>query len=981
MRPPSSTMRRSDPSAHAPTPGPQPPRSRHHLQQQQQQQQPASASRSPTHGRTTSSSHASSSGIVSGNQALPSSPGSSQDNAIILSPDASPSPGHAGVPSSFADGSDVVVLPEGPATKDYHEQKQNVQQASSATTQNSGQRESFAAPQQLHQSSSNGAAAEATHHSPRPITEVSKGAGRSGTHNAGLLLNHARAATPPVSGVSEASRSPTSANQPFAASSKSKSPLGEAGLSSRTCATAASQHTDQTTLEAARSLSLSPRLSQSVQGMRSSLQRPSSMPAPSTSGSPFWTAAHDRLLTSAVQRWGLAFDAVQMEFNTSSNDTRSLKALKIRWRTLVLFSNHTPQLEAAMRVAAGKRPDGPVPWTKAELEIVRQGLAKGKSSSDIYDEYMRIFPVSTRSKAAVQGKASSLRKAESESGEGEDEQGGGDGEGFSQGGESHNDAEDAEMAGESSLAAARSPSPSTGQQQKQGPAASRAPAHDEDLIPDDEDEAFETESLMAVEDPQHESQAVEEAQLENQAVESQQQEDDPAEDQQSDDLRGAGEGSPSLLMLSMDPPPHAPTPSLQPQQQQGDHAPSRGLAHGQAGTSATTNLAPSQLAQPRLDLPPEAAIDFPPNDMPSLPHDPASGQGSDSLLPTTYTGALLWSEAQDDLLAAAVERHGLAFEEVQRTFLSSGGYDRTIDSLRYRWRGIANRPKPKANIAAAIEAAAAYERPQRPLPHNAWTAAEVDLLRQGMQQKKRMAELIDDYAATFPTSKRSRRAVEARVWHLRSEGLDVVDGDAVEGGGLSLEEEGMGHGLQFLSAMGAQSRFGGQSYDAEVDEGEAFGADSVTADSDQQLAAHASPSPFGFARTENNQQPLESRPSPCYLNVRISYEPNGVRLDGVFPGLEILVLSPDKVRLVVGDPTSQIPAAKFSSIEEQPAFHLRVEPDEGVRGLIVPQGTTMNVTLVPGADDGQWGRGGSGKKAVQTRVVGPCSWTVTLVMY
>lgn len=973
-------MRRSDLSPHAPTPAPQSPQ-RHH-RHHQQQQETAAASRSPTRGRTTSSCHASSSGIVSGNQTLPSSPGSSQDNAIILSPDASPSPGHAGVPSSIEDGSDVVVLPEGAGATDYHEQEQNVQKASSATTQNSGQTETFAAPQQLHRASSNGAAAEATNHSPLPITEASQASGHSGTDSADLLFDHAHTSMPTVSGVSEVSRSSTSANQPFTASSKTKSPSAEACPPSRLSTTAASHHADQTTPNAARSSSFSPRLSQSVQGISYNERSTSSMPAPSTSASPFWTPAHDRVLTAAIQRWGLAFDAVQAEFNTSSTDKRSLKALKIRWRTLVLFSDPTPQLEAAMRVAAGKRPDGPVPWTKAELEIVRQGLAAGKSSSDIYDEYMRQFPVSTRSKAAVQGKASSLRKAESESGEGEDQQGDGDVQGFSQEGEGHDAAEDAEMAGESSLAAPRGPSPSTAQQQKQGPVASRAPAHDEDLIPDDEDEAFETESLMAVEEAQPESQAAEEAQAESQAAEDRQQEDNPAEDQQSNDLRGAGEASPSPLMLSMDPPPHAPTPSLQQQQQQASHAPSRSPVLGQGGTPATFGLSPSQLAQPRLDTPPEAAIDSPLNGMPSLSHDPASGQDSNSLLPTTYTGALLWNEAQDDLLVAAVERHGLAFEQVQQTFLSSGGYDRTIDSLRYRWRCIANRPQPKANVAAAIEAAAAYQRPQRPLPHNAWTAAEVDVLRQGMQQKKRMADLVDDYAATFPTSKRSRRAVEARVCHLRSEGLDVVDGDGVEGGGLSQEEEGMGHGQQSpLSAIGTQSRFRGQRYEADVDEDEAFGTDSAMADSDQQLAARAFPSPFGFAPTESNQQLLESRPSPCYLNVRISYEPNGVRVDGVFPGLEILVYSPDKVRLVVGDPMSQVPAAKFSSTDEQPAFHLRVEHDGGVRGLIVPQGTTMNVSLVSGADDGQWGRGGSGKKAVLTRVVGPCAWTASLVMY
>ena len=118
------------------------------------------------------------------------------------------------------------------------------------------------------------------------------------------------------------------------------------------------------------------------------------------------------------------------------------------------------------------------------------------------------------------------------------------------------------------------------------------------------------------------------------------------------------------------------------------------------------------------------------------------------------------------LLAAAIQRHGLAWDKVKQSYQDSSGCERTTAALQQQWRCIARRHKPKGVIAAAIKVADAY---QRPLRRGMWTPAEVDVLRQGMAQTKRVREICDDYEDKFPTSKRSRRAVQAKIEQMRAD--------------------------------------------------------------------------------------------------------------------------------------------------------------------------------------------------------------------
>lgn len=443
----------------------------------------------------------------------------------------------------------------------------------------------------------------------------------------------------------------------------------------------------------------------------------------------------------------------------------------------------------------------------------------------------------------------------------------------------------------------------------------------------------------------------------------------------------------------------------------------------------------------------------------------------------TLAGARLWTPDQERLLAAAIQRHGLEWDKVKHCYQDSAGYERTIAALQQQWRCISRRPKPKGVVAAAIKVADAY---QRPLRRGMWTLAEVDVLRQGMGQKKRIREICDDYEDKFPKSKRSRRAVQAKIEQMRADDKVEANTHATLRSHISVHTHHPStrasypghersaspplrpHGRQPDYAAGmfsnnphawsqhdvdlllatvpryytgtiqwqkvtarfnlssdkkrsdralaarwhalgytnedaqrlAEGRGGRaikseqprltskvqrrhqarvQTYEEEPDNGGVFS----TAEVSHQGVKQDGHAPFHLPST-SRPQPLPTSTSLMLspLNVKITYEPEGIRLEGVFPGLEIMVFSPTCVKITTtGQDTA--PGANQSFEEIYPAFHLKCVELGGVQAVVVPPGTTMSATLVR-APAKTFAAGVRHEMSMQTSVRGPDDFLVLI---
>lgn len=106
------------------------------------------------------------------------------------------------------------------------------------------------------------------------------------------------------------------------------------------------------------------------------------------------------------------------------------------------------------------------------------------------------------------------------------------------------------------------------------------------------------------------------------------------------------------------------------------------------------------------------------------------------------------------------------------------------------------------------------------------------------------------------------------------------------------------------------------------------------------------------------------------LSLSVNYEPNGVRISNVIPGLEVLVFSRKSVKLSLSDPTSSFTTSPSSSFEEQPAFHLKVLSDGSVQAVRSPLGASLGAGLARKED------GGVGTMA---RCVGVDGFSVSLI--
>lgn len=130
-----------------------------------------------------------------------------------------------------------------------------------------------------------------------------------------------------------------------------------------------------------------------------------------------------------------------------------------------------------------------------------------------------------------------------------------------------------------------------------------------------------------------------------------------------------------------------------------------------------------------------------------------------------------------------------------------------------------------------------------------------------------------------------------------------------------------------------------------------------------------------FAPPITADQRLQAPSIDLDLAVGISYEENGVRIDGCVPGLEIRVFSTTCVKISGPGHT----AGK----SEQPAFHLRVVDGGGAVGVRLPHGTTQSIRLVPRGSEAGFAveaAGGAARgMAVQTSYVSAEGFNIVLI--
>lgn len=227
-----------------------------------------------------------------------------------------------------------------------------------------------------------------------------------------LFETHARAVipqspAPPRSGTGEAPLSPARslAQRPQAHCSNSGSP------------TASQSH--QAASEApCTSLPTLSRSSQ-AQGCNGSVTGgASSSNAATPDNRPFWTPTQDRLLLAAVTRWGLAFEKIQEELNSPNGSSpRSIKSIRVRWRTLRRHADMTSELEAAFdavlefRLQRLKRAEG---WTRVEKDVLRRRVEVGMRLADILRDYKALCPDSGKSEEEVRSQIRKLRGEDEE---------------------------------------------------------------------------------------------------------------------------------------------------------------------------------------------------------------------------------------------------------------------------------------------------------------------------------------------------------------------------------------------------------------------------------------------------------------------------------------------------------------------------------------------------------------------------------------
>lgn len=110
-------------------------------------------------------------------------------------------------------------------------------------------------------------------------------------------------------------------------------------------------------------------------------------------------------------------------------------------------------------------------------------------------------------------------------------------------------------------------------------------------------------------------------------------------------------------------------------------------------------------------------------------------------------------------------------------------------------------------------------------------------------------------------------------------------------------------------------------------------------------------SSFPLHTAAGPQQPQTSHSILDTLSLSVDYEPNGVRISNVIPGLEVKVFSRKSVKVSLPE-SSSFTTSPSSSFEEQPAFHLKVLHDGSVQAVRSPPGASLGAGLARKEDGG-----------------------------
>lgn len=330
-----------------------------------------------------------------------------------------------------------------------------------------------------------------------------------------------------------------------------------------------------------------------------------------------------------------------------------------------------------------------------------------------------------------------------------------------------------------------------------------------------------------------------------------------------------------------------------------------------------------------------------------------------------------WSREDDEVFSAILARNTntrngrIRWKSVESDFAKSRARPRTLKALKNR-RVTLDKMQQEGTTAANMadtSAASASTSTAHPLLRPSkkrkrktyrragpWDDAEIEVLRESLSRQpsglKTRSRVFADYFRAFPCSKRTQDAVGIQCRLLAGRVRPIIgQGEGGEAGeGVDDDDDDDYHGT--LEEEESDDDTPGQNEEDSDDE------DDVV---------------MGSRRKRGRVKQADG------LDFSIDYEATGIRVEGCFPGLEIMVFSPTSVRFKTTSRSKSASAASTSSSKHQPAFHMRCVGEGGVQAMRMPQGAT--ITASPGAGKQRGGRG----VAVKTEVRGLDGFTLLLV--
>lgn len=334
-----------------------------------------------------------------------------------------------------------------------------------------------------------------------------------------------------------------------------------------------------------------------------------------------------------------------------------------------------------------------------------------------------------------------------------------------------------------------------------------------------------------------------------------------------------------------------------------------------------------------------------------------------------------WSNHEDSLLRACVQREGTKWPAVLKRFISCGGNVRTVRAVEHRWQDLSLRDR-KQQLASTNSAVggggggggststrtATFGMP--------WSQEEKQVLRRSISRHHQDPNQIADYTAVhadffaaFPETSRSCGSVRSQVRKLAGldrRGAGGVRGGEVGGSAVASEsllrisegevacKEAQGSTSQHIGRCEAPSRITSPNPSPAISP-----------------AGATSPHLHPLARSPDETVAARQNENSPGVSINIVHHANGVCIEGNARGHHVVVYSPNLVTL-----TRQPPGPTMTSFGQtyEPAFHVSVLEDGSIIPLRLPEGTAASMTLVK-MDEGQ---------ALDTRFEGADGYTVLL---